>query len=66
MLIDTHCHLSCEDYDNLDEVINEMKGIMIISGCDTKSNKEVLEIVDKYENVYGTLGIHPEEIDNIE
>lgn len=65
MLIDTHCHLSNEDYDNLNEVINEMKGIMIISGCDTKSNKEVLDIVNKYSNVYGTLGIHPEEIDDI-
>lgn len=65
MLIDTHCHLGKEDYNNLDEVINEMKGIMIISGCDTRSNKEVLEIVNKYSNVYGTLGIHPEEIDDI-
>lgn len=26
---------------------------------------EVLELVEKYDNVYGTLGIHPEEIDNI-
>ena len=65
MLIDTHCHLSKNEYDNLDEIINEMNGIIIISGCNMESNKEVLEIVNKYDNVYGTLGIHPEEIDNI-
>lgn len=65
MLIDTHCHLSYEDFDNLDEIINEKKCIMIASGCDDKTNKEVLELVDKYDNVYGTLGIHPEAIDNI-
>ena len=65
MLIDTHCHLSYEDYDNLDEVIKNMNCIMIASGCDDKTNKEVLELVAKYDNVYGTLGIHPEEIDNI-
>lgn len=65
MLIDTHCHLSSDDYENLEEVINNMDGIMIASGCDDKSNKEVLELVKKYENVYGTLGIHPEEIDSI-
>lgn len=65
MLIDTHCHLSNEDYDNLDEVIKNMNGIMIASGCDDKTNKEVLELVNKYDNVYGTLGFHPEEIDNI-
>ena len=65
MLIDTHCHLSKEDYDNLDEVINEMNGYMIISGCNDETNKEVIEIVNKYDKVYGTLGIHPEEIDKI-
>ena len=65
MLIDTHCHLSKDDYENIDEVINNMKGIMIASGCDDKTNKEVLELASKYDNVYGTLGIHPEEIDKI-
>ena len=65
MLIDTHCHLSYDNYDNLDEVIKTMNGIIITSGCDDKSNKEVLELVNKYDNVYGTLGIHPQEIDKI-
>ena len=65
MLIDTHCHLSYEDYDNLEEIIKNMDGIMIASGCNDKTNKEVLELVNKYNNVYGTLGIHPEEVDNI-
>lgn len=65
MLIDTHCHLSDKDYDNLDYIINNMNGIMIASGCDDESNKEVLYLIKKYKNVYGTLGIHPENIDNI-
>lgn len=65
MLIDTHCHLSYNDYDNLDEIIKNMDGIMIASGCDDKTNKEVLELVSKYNNVYGTLGIHPQEIDKL-
>jgi len=65
MLIDTHCHLSHEDYDNLEEVIKNMNGIMIASGCGNKTNREVLELVEKYDNVYGTLGIHPEEVNNI-
>ena len=65
MLIDTHCHLSCDDYDNLDEIIKNMNGIMIASGCGDKTNKEVLELIKKYPNVYGTLGIHPEEINNV-
>ena len=61
MLIDTHCHLSMSDIDS----INNMDGIMITAGCDDETNKEVIELVKKYPNVYGVLGIHPEEIDKI-
>lgn len=66
MLIDTHCHLSKKDYDNLDEVIMQMKdNIIITSGTNLETNKEVLELCKKYTNVYGTIGIHPEEINKI-
>ena len=65
MLIDTHCHLSYGDYDNLEEIINEMNGLMIANGCNDKTNKEVLELVKEHNNVYGALGIHPEELDGI-
>ena len=65
MIIDTHCHLSYEDYDNLEEIIKDTNCIMIASGCDDKTNKEVLELVEKYDNVYGTLGIHPQELDKL-
>ena len=61
MLIDTHCHISMSDIDS----INNMDGIMITAGCDDETNKEVIELVKKYPNVYGVLGIHPEEIDKI-
>ena len=65
MLIDTHCHLSYEDYDNLDEIIKNMNGIMIANGCDDKTNKVVLELIKKYDNVYGAIGFHPQEIDHL-
>lgn len=60
MIIDTHCHLSSDDYDNLEEVMKNMNGIMIASGCDTKTNKEVIDLVNKYDNIYCSIGIHPE------
>lgn len=65
MIIDTHCHLSYDTYQNLEYIINNMDGIMITSGCDDKSNEEVLELAKKYKKVYGTLGIHPENLENI-
>lgn len=66
MMIDTHCHISKEDYTNVDQVITSMENnILIISGVDTKSNKEVLELIETYPNVYGTIGIHPENVNTV-
>ena len=64
MIIDTHCHLGFEDYDDIEQVIKNFEGnIMIISGVDNKTNKEVINIVNTHDNIYGTLGIHPEYAD---
>lgn len=65
MIIDTHCHLFKEYYkDDLDEVIQKMNGnIMINSGVGIKSNKEVISLCNKYKNMYGAIGYHPEEAD---
>jgi len=66
MMIDTHCHLFKEDYDNLQEVIERMQdNIMIVSGTNDKTNLEVIELVNKHPNIYGVIGIHPEEVNNV-
>lgn len=63
MIIDTHCHLEKKYYENIDSVIQKMHGnIMITSGVDYETNLEVIKLCEKYDNVYGTLGYHPEEI----
>ena len=68
MLIDTHCHLYSEYYNNINEVLDLAKNsnvnILINNGCDSKSNKEIIELINKYKNMYGAIGIHPEEVDN--
>lgn len=69
MFIDTHCHLYDEYYSDVDRVIqnavkNNVKRV-IVNGCDMKSNKEVLELIKKYDIVYGALGFHPTELDGI-
>ena len=64
MMIDTHCHILKEDYDNQDKVIKKMdKNIIIVSGADPKDIDEIIELINKYKNVYGTIGIHPEFAD---
>lgn len=68
MFIDTHAHLFSEYYDDIDEIINKCrkKNIkrIIVSGVDMKSNMEVLELVNKYDIVYGSIGFHPTELDD--
>lgn len=64
-IIDTHCHLFKNDYSNLEEIIRSTDGYIIISGFDDDSNMEVLSLIEKYDNVFGTIGIHPENIDSI-
>ncbi len=60
-MVDTHCHIFAEDYPDIDDVINRMDdNIIIVSGFDDASNREVLKLCSLYDNVYGTLGIHPE------
>lgn len=67
MFIDTHCHLSIEDYDNIDEVINENRKSnidkIIISGCTKESIIESLDLASRYDDVFVTIGYHPSETD---
>lgn len=66
MLVDTHCHIFNEYYSDIEDVIKNAKdngvGFIIVNGVDRKSNEEVLELVKKYDIVYGALGIQPEEV----
>lgn len=66
MFIDTHCHLFNEYYDNIEEIINKYRDNnikrIIVSGVDKESNMEVLDLVRKYDMVYGSLGFHPTEL----
>ena len=69
MYIDTHCHLSMEDYDDIDKVIEENKNALVekivVSGCSRESIEEVMDLKDKYDMVYVTIGYHPEYADTI-
>lgn len=67
MFTDTHCHIYKEYYENIDEILKNAKNVginwVINNGCDAKSNIEVLNLVEKYPNMYGAIGIHPEFVD---
>lgn len=66
MIIDSHCHLTYEPMLNtLNETIDRankegIKYMLTISTQD-KSFEQILKIVNDFESVYGTYGIHPHE-----
>jgi len=66
MIIDSHCHLTYEPMSSsLDETIRRanndgVKYLLTISTED-KGFKNILKIVENYNSVYGTYGIHPHE-----
>ena len=69
MFIDTHCHLSKKDYEDISKVIEDNRNAnvfrIIISGCTREDLDETIEIINNYSDVYATIGYHPEEADNI-
>jgi TatD DNase family protein len=66
MIVDTHAHLFYQNYeDDLDEVIQRAKDAkvdhIIVPSTDLESCKKVIQLTQKYEMVYGTVGIHPHD-----
>ncbi len=66
MIIDSHCHLDYPNlFDQLDDVVKralENKVNHLLTICTTlESFKKIQFIINKYNNIYGTFGIHPHE-----
>ncbi len=63
-LIDSHCHLDMEAYqNNLDDIISSADrcGVnrIITIGIDLASSRQAVKLADLYPGVYATVGIHP-------
>ncbi|CAM4252752.1 TatD family hydrolase [Lederbergia lenta] len=64
MLFDTHVHLNDEQFNNdLEEVINRAKdaGVeyMVVVGFDRKTITRAMQLIEKYEFLYASIGWHP-------
>ncbi len=68
--IDIHAHLNFSDFDkDREEVIkrtikNDMGVINI--GTDMKTSEEVVDLAEKHEGFYATVGVHPSYISNVD
>ena len=63
MLTDSHCHLQFNSYNiNRKEVINrclEKDMVLNIVGTQKNTSKKAVELAEKYDNFYATIGLHP-------
>ena len=69
MIIDSHCHLTYEPMSNaLAETIkranNDGVEYLLTISTEDKNYNSILKIIDYYQCVYGTYGIHPHEAKN--
>lgn len=66
MFTDVHCHVLSNYYWDVNSIINNLTSNnikrIIINGYDKNSNLEVVNLISN-ENVYGALGIHPDNIE---
>ena len=67
-MIDSHCHLDHEPlFSDLDNVIHRSKKVgikkLLTISTSIESFLRVKEIVNKDGIIYGTVGIHPHEVD---
>jgi TatD DNase family protein len=66
MFIDTHAHLFYPNFEeDLDQVIQNAKeakvNYILVPATDLKTAQKVIELTEKYEMVYGAVGIHPHD-----
>ena len=66
MVIDTHCHVHFRAYkDDMNKVIKRSldKGVaMITVGTQADTSRKGLEVAERYENLWATVGIHPNHL----
>ncbi|MFA4924269.1 MAG: TatD family hydrolase, partial [Ignavibacteriaceae bacterium] len=69
MFIDTHAHLFYPNFqDDLDKVLQNAKDekidYILIPATDLPTSTKVVELIDKYDMLYGAVGIHPHDTKN--
>ncbi|MEK6553306.1 MAG: TatD family hydrolase, partial [Bacteroidota bacterium] len=66
MFIDTHTHLFYPNFDgDVDKVIERavQAGVdyMIVPGTNLATSLQAIELAEKYNNIYASVGVHPHD-----
>ena len=65
-MIDTHSHINFDEYkknfnDFLENLKNNEIEKVIIPSVEPKNFEDIINLCDKYEMLYGAIGVHPSE-----
>jgi len=71
MFIDTHCHLNFKAFKkDVGRVIEKAKraGVekMLVVGADLKTSQKAIELANKYDCLYASVGIHPHHVSSLD
>lgn len=65
MLVDSHCHLHFLENVDLDEIISNAKdnkiSELLCVATTLEQHATILDICNKYDNIAGSIGVHPNE-----
>ncbi len=66
MFVDTHAHLFFDNFDGevdqvIDRAVNDGIDYILVPSTDLKTAEQVAELTEKYEIVYGAVGVHPHD-----
>ncbi len=69
-LIDTHCHLTFEQLTgDIEAVVDRSRAAgvtgWITVGTDPQHNRKVIELTERFENMYAAVGIHPHDAKDV-
>lgn len=68
-MIDSHAHLDFEQYDNdreqvIDSGLESGLEAIVNIGVDLETSRKSIDLADKYDRIYATVGIHPHDSNN--
>ncbi len=71
MLIDTHTHLHDPQFDTDRETVIQRArqdgvNLMITIGTDLETSRQAVELTERYDFVFATVGVHPHEVKTIQ
>ncbi len=68
-IVDSHCHLNYKGLiEQQDDVIQRARhagvGCMLSINTKLREYDQIIDIIDKYDDIFGTVGIHPHEAES--